>query len=63
MIELTDTAPVVDIQPAEYNRLLGYPPGWVLEGRAQELADMARELVCGERPAVGLRAPGGEASH
>ena len=41
MIELTDTAPVVDIQPAEYKRLLGYPPGWALEGRAQELADMA----------------------
>jgi hypothetical protein len=41
MIELADTAPVVDIQPAEYNRLLGYPPGWILEGRARELADMA----------------------
>jgi hypothetical protein len=41
MIELADTAPVVDVQPAEYNRLLGYPPGWVLEGRAQELAEMA----------------------
>ena len=41
MIELADTAPVVDIQPAEYNRLLGYPPGWTFEGRAQELADMA----------------------
>ncbi len=43
MIELADTAPVVDIQPAEYNRLLGYPPGWALEGRAQELADMAAD--------------------
>jgi hypothetical protein len=41
MIEFADTAPVVAIQPAEYNRLLGYPPGWALEGRAQELADMA----------------------
>jgi hypothetical protein len=41
MIELTDTAPIVEIQPVEYNRLLGYPPGWVLEGRAQELAEMA----------------------
>jgi hypothetical protein len=41
MIEFADTAPVVDIQPAEYNRLLGYPPGWALDGRAQELADMA----------------------
>jgi hypothetical protein len=43
MIELADTAPDVDIQPAEYNRLLGYPPGWALEGRAQELADMAAD--------------------
>jgi hypothetical protein len=41
MIELADTTPVVDVQPAEYNRLLGYPPGRVLEGRAQELAEMA----------------------
>jgi hypothetical protein len=41
MIELADTAPLVDVQPVEYNRLLGYPPGWVLEGRAQELAEMA----------------------
>ncbi|MGA3234965.1 MAG: hypothetical protein ABSG03_01580 [Bryobacteraceae bacterium] len=43
MIELADTAPLVDIQPAEYNRLLGYPPGWTLEGRARELADMAAD--------------------
>jgi hypothetical protein len=43
MIEFADTAPVVDIQPAEYNRLLGYPPGWTLEGRARELADMAAD--------------------
>jgi hypothetical protein len=43
MIEFADTAPAVDIQPAEYNRLLGYPPGWALEGRAQELADMAAD--------------------
>jgi hypothetical protein len=41
MIELADTAPKADVQPVEYNRLLGYPPGWVLEGRAQELAEMA----------------------
>jgi hypothetical protein len=43
MIELADTAPLVEIEPAEYNRLLGYPRGWVLEGRAQELADMAAD--------------------
>src|SRR5580693_1686026 len=43
MIELTDTAPVVEVQPVEYNRLLGYPPDRVLEGRAQELAEMAAD--------------------
>jgi len=43
MIELSDATPVVDVEPAEYNRLLGYPPGWVLEGRARELADMAAD--------------------
>ena len=31
------------MQPAEYIRLLGYPRGWVLEGRAQELAEWARD--------------------
>ena len=60
MIELADTAPVVDIQPAEYNRLLGYPPGWVLEGRAQELAEMAAAWYREQRPALGLRAAGGK---
>ena len=29
--------------PEEYVRLLGYPRGWVLEGRARELADWARD--------------------
>jgi len=43
MIELVDAAPAVDVQPAEYNRLLGYPSGWALEGRARELADMAAD--------------------
>lgn len=43
MIELADTAPVVEIEAAEYNRLLGYPHGWTLEGRARELADMAAD--------------------
>jgi len=31
------------VLPEEYVRLLGYPRGWVLEGRALELADWARE--------------------
>lgn len=42
MIEIHDTAPDADVQPAEYARLLGYPPGWVLSERAMELADWAR---------------------
>jgi hypothetical protein len=42
MTELVDRSPAVDVEPAEYIRLLGYPRGWVLEGRARELADWAR---------------------
>ena len=42
MIELNDRSPSVDVQPAEYVRLLGYPQGWTLDGRAQELAAWAR---------------------
>lgn len=42
MIELVDTFPNVDVQPAEYKRLLGYPRERVLEGRARELASWAR---------------------
>lgn len=30
------------VEPEEYNRLLGYPRGWVLHERARELADWAR---------------------
>ena len=43
MIELVDTLPDINVQPAEYKRLLGYPPQRVLEGRARELAEQARE--------------------
>jgi hypothetical protein len=42
MIELVDTLPDVNVQPAEYKRLLGFPRDRVLEGRARELADGAR---------------------
>ncbi|MBV9880046.1 MAG: hypothetical protein JO180_06085 [Gemmatirosa sp.] len=42
MIALTDLAPRVDVHPAEYQRLLGYPRARVLEGRALELANEAR---------------------
>jgi hypothetical protein len=43
VIEISDTAPRVDVQTAEYVRLLGYPPGWVLAERASELAAWARD--------------------
>ena len=43
MMEIKDTSPVVHVVPDEYIRLLGYPRGWVLEGRALELADWARD--------------------
>src|SRR5437868_7927761 len=42
MIELVDTLPDVNVQPDEYKRLLGYPRGRVLDGRARELVDWAR---------------------
>ena len=38
MIEVVDPRPRVQVDPAEYVRLLGYPRGHVLEGRAAELA-------------------------
>ena len=41
-LELAGTLPAVEVQPDEYARLLGYPRGHVLEGRAQELAGHAR---------------------
>ncbi len=42
MIELIDTLPDVNVQPAEYKRLLGFPRDHVLAGRARDLADWAR---------------------
>ena len=42
-IELASTNPELNVLPEEYVRLLGYPRGWVLEGRALELADWARD--------------------
>jgi len=41
MFSLIDTNPRVEIQEAEYQRLLGYPKNYSLEGRARELADEA----------------------
>ena len=41
-VELAGILPELSVQPEEYARLLGYPRGFVLEGRALELADWAR---------------------
>jgi hypothetical protein len=41
MVELANSLPAVNVVPAEYKRLLGYPVGRELEGRARELADWA----------------------
>jgi hypothetical protein len=42
MIELVDTLPDINVQPAEYKRLLGYPRDRVIDGRARELSEWAR---------------------
>lgn len=41
-MELFDTAPTVAVDEAEYVRLLGFPRGHVMEGRARELGEWAR---------------------
>jgi hypothetical protein len=43
MFELIDTTPDANVEPAEYTRLLGFPPHKVLEDRSRELADWARD--------------------
>jgi hypothetical protein len=56
MIELVDTHPDLNVQPAEYIRLLGYPRGYELEGRAKDLADAARQwFIENARPWVYAR--------
>ena len=42
MIELVDNSPDINVQPAEYQRLLGYPRDHQLSERALELSDWAR---------------------
>jgi len=42
MFSLIETNPEVEIHEAEYQRLLGYPKNYLLEGRARELADEAQ---------------------
>lgn len=59
MIEIHDTRPLLDVQPAEYIRLLGYPRGWVLEDRALELATWARDWYAAHgRPWIYARQAG-----
>ena len=41
MLELIDIRPEVNVQEAEYKRLLGLPPHYELDGRTRELADAA----------------------
>lgn len=43
MIEWLDISPDVNVQEAEFQRLLGYPPQHVLDGPARELANQTRE--------------------
>jgi hypothetical protein len=43
MLELIDIRPDLSVQESEYQRLLGYPGGHVLEGRSRELADWAKQ--------------------
>ncbi len=43
MLELAAFPTAVPVRPEEYSRLLGYPPGWRLEGRALELAAAAQD--------------------
>jgi len=43
MTELIDTSPTVDVDPAEYRRLLGYPRDHEMSERAQELVAATQE--------------------
>ena len=55
-MEWSDAHPEVAVQTAEYQRLLGYPRGHVLDGRARELADWARQWYAGHgRPWIYAR--------
>ncbi len=42
-LELSCTLAAPNVQQEEYVRLLGYPRGWALEGRARELAGWAQD--------------------
>jgi len=55
MIELVDSSPNVDVRPAEYNRLLGFPRNHTLEGRAKDLAEAARNWYVTHGETLDLR--------
>jgi hypothetical protein len=43
IFELSSTPSSLNVSEQEYVRLLGFPQGWLLEGRARELADWAQD--------------------
>lgn len=56
MMELVDTLPDINVDNAEYSRLLGYPRGHLLSGRARELSQWARHwYALNGRPSVYAR--------
>ena len=55
-MQWTDTAPVIDVDPERYSRLLGYPRGHEMSDRAAELAAWARQWHAGHaRPWICAR--------
>lgn len=58
MWELTDTTPDIHVSAAEYARLLGYPHGHEMQGRARELTAATR-LWYGQhgKPWISIRKP------
>ncbi|MGD0777198.1 MAG: hypothetical protein ABSC05_30635 [Candidatus Solibacter sp.] len=58
-----DVHPEVEVRAADYRRLLGYPRGVVLEGRAAELASWARDWYAEQgRPWIYAREAGSVAT-
>ncbi len=56
MMELLDTLPQINVAPAEYKRLLGFPQDHVLSSRARELVDWATNwYAVNGRPSVYAR--------
>ena len=59
MFQLSELNPPVEVQDSEYQRLLGYPKSRVLDGRARELADAARQWYAANgRPWIFARQSG-----